>query len=409
MHWHSPDPSALLVCIALVLAVQASRLDAATLLRSGRLTIDSQFAGGNGFVDKIDGDAVFVRQDLRDTQGNWFWWHFRVRGAAGRTLTFHFTRSNVVGVRGPAVSIDRGETWTWLGKPAVKGASFRYTFPPDAGDVRLCFAMPYFGRDLKRFLQRFKGNPHLKTKVLCTTRKGRRTERLHVGRLDGEPAHRVLVTCRHHCCESMASYTLEGIIEAMLADTPDGTWLRKHVELMAVPFMDKDGVEDGDQGKNRKPHDHNRDYGATCIYPSVKALRELVPEWSGGRLGVALDLHCPHIRGRTNEVIYLVGSPYKQIWRSQTRFSKILEAVATGQLPYHARNNLPFGKAWNTGANYGDKKSCSRWASELPGIRLAASFEIPYANASRKPVTAQSAKAFGHDLARAIRRFLEER
>ena len=45
---------------------------------------------------------------------------------------------------------------------------------------------------------------------------------------------------------------------------------------------------------------------------------------------------------------------------------------------------------------------------ELPGIGLATTFEIPYANASGQPVTADSARAFGRDLAKALRRYLEE-
>ena len=86
----------------------------------------------------------------------------------------------------------------------------------------------------------------------------------------------------------------------------------KRVEFFVVPFVDKDGVEDGDQGKNRRPHDHNRDYGGRAdgdhsIYASTRALRERIPAWSGGKLRVALDLHCPWIRGEHNEVIYFVG------------------------------------------------------------------------------------------------------
>ncbi|MFW6163778.1 MAG: peptidase M14, partial [Planctomycetota bacterium] len=299
-------------------------------------------------------------------------------------------------------------TWAWLGRKAVHGSSFTYAFPDEADAVRFCFAMPYFEADLRRFLDRYEGNPHLRVETLCQTAKGRTVRRLHVGALDGEPDHRLLVTCRHHCCECMASYAVEGLIETILADEDDGAWLRKHVELLAVPFMDKDGVEDGDQGKNRKPHDHNRDYGKQCIYPSVKAIRALVPQWSDGRLHVALDLHCPHIRGPHNEVIYQVGSATPAIWEQQQAFGKILERVAEGPLPYHARNNLPFGTAWNTQRNYRGGKSCSRWTSEQPGIWLASSFEIPYANASGKPVTADSARAFGRDLATALRRYLEQ-
>ena len=369
--------------------------------------VDADYPGGNVIVERIEGNTVHLRQDMRDTKGWWFYWNFRARGAGGRTLTFRFTDRSPIGVRGPAVSTDDGKTWTWLGARAVKGASFRYSFGADANAVRFCFAMPYQAADLQRFLKRHAGNKHLVVKQLCKTRKGRTVERLHVGKIAGPPLCRVLLTCRHHSCEMMAGYALEGALEAILADTPDGRWFRSNVEVMAVPFMDKDGVEDGDQGKNRKPRDHNRDYVGKSLYPSVAALRELAPKWSAGRLKIAFDLHCPYIRGRHNEVIYMVGSPDKRIWAQQCAFANILQSVRTGPLGYRASDNLPFGKAWNTGANFKAGKSCGRWASELEGIRLASTFEVPYANASGKPVTPDSARAFGADLARAIRRYIE--
>ena len=50
--------------------------------------------------------------------------------------------------------------------------------------------------------------------------------------------------------------------------------------------------------------------------------------------------------------------------------------------------------------------SCSRWAGGLPSVRLAASFELPYANARGAVVNADGARAFGRDLARALGRYL---
>ncbi len=381
---------------------------AATAGGAEGLLVDSDFPGGNGIIEKVEGDQVVLHQDIRDTAGHWFWWHFRVRGAAGRSLTFRFTNGNVIGVRGPAVSTDGGRTWSWLGAAAVKGQTFTYAVPADAQEVRFCFAIPYFDANLKAFLNRWLGNPHLKQLSLCKSRKGREVERLLVGRVEPPPDSRILLTARHHCCESLASFAMEGVIEAMLADTEDGRWFRQHVEAMLIPFMDKDGVEDGDQGKNRKPYDHNRDYGGDAIYPETRALRDLVPKWADGRLRIAFDLHCPHIRGAYNEVIYIVGSEPPAMWEQQCAFGKILEAVRTGPLPYKASDNLPFGKAWNTPANFGAGKGFGRWAGELPGIRLAAGFEIPYANAGGQTVTADAARAFGQDLAKAIRRYLEE-
>ena len=371
--------------------------------------IDCDFPGGNLVVERIDGDEVYLHQDPRDTPGFWFYWCFRVRHAAGRTLTFHFTGGNVLGVRGPAVSTDAGRTWQWLGAEGMEGASFVYEFPDDVEEVRFCLGIPYLEANLHEFLGRHQRNPSLKVEHHSTTKKGRKTERLRLGKLDGEPEHRVLLTARHHSCEMMASWALEGLMDAVLADTPDGRWLREHVEFLAVPFMDKDGVEDGDQGKNRKPHDHNRDYLGESIYPSVRALKELAPKWSRGRLRLAIDMHCPYIRGggdgpSSNERIFFVGNPSQETWERQQQFSRILQEVQTGPLVYDPKHNLPWGEKWNT---LKEARMCSRWSASLPGVQIGTALEIPYANVAGTPVTAESARALGRDLARAIRGYLE--
>ena len=77
------------------------------------LNIDSNFPGGNIIVERIDGDHVWLRQDLRDTEGWWFYWLCRVAGAAGRSVTFHFTNGNVLTDRGAAISVD-GLHWRLL-------------------------------------------------------------------------------------------------------------------------------------------------------------------------------------------------------------------------------------------------------------------------------------------------------
>ncbi|NUQ65415.1 MAG: acetylxylan esterase [Pirellulales bacterium] len=373
---------------------------------SGGLVVDADFPGGNILVEKIDGLAVALRQDLRDTAGDWFYWCFRVRGAAGRTLTFRFTGGNVIGVRGPAVSLDGGKTWAWLGTETAQGESFSYGVPATAEEARFSFTMPYLEADLREFLKQHENHASLRVETLCRTAGGRDVELLRLGRLDGTAEHRVLLTARHHCCETMASYVLEGVLSTVLTDAADGAWLREHVGFLAVPFMDKDGVEAGDQGKNRKPHDHNRDY-VQKVYPSVKALIERVPAWSAGRLRIALDLHCPSIRGQHNEVIYFVGGPEAENWQRTGKLAEILEEIRQGPLEFHTADNLPFGKGWNTGIKDPSLKSFGRWAAELPGIEVASSIEIAYANASGAEVNAESARAFGRDLARAIRIYLD--
>jgi hypothetical protein len=49
----------------------------------------------------------------------------------------------------------------------------------------------------------------------------------------------------------------------------------------------------------------------------------------------------------------------------------------------------------------------TRWAEDVPGIYAATSLEVPYATANGQAVTAESARALGHDLARAMRELLQ--
>lgn len=360
------------------------------------LQVDAALPGGNIIVDKIDGDVISVHQDLRDTAGDWFYWMFRVRGAQGKTLTFQFTKGNVIGVLGPAMSTDGGTTWTWLGKDSVQGSSFRCAFAADAADVRFCVSIPYLEADLKRFLAK---HDAVRVETLCETKKGRKVERLRVG----TGPLKLLFTARHHACEMIASYVLEGILEVALTEP----WYRDMADIVAIPFVDKDGVEDGDQGKNRKPRDHNRDYSGESLYESTKALRDFAPGWTEGRLKFAMDLHCPTLRGNHNETIYFVGSEVEENDARIRKLSELLESTQTGPLKYSAKDFVPFGTAWNTAANFKQGTNMARWAQGLPGKPTTTTLEVSYANANGTTVTADSARALGRDLARAIRKLLE--
>ncbi len=184
----------------------------------------------------------------------------RARLGAGGRVRFAFTDGEAVGTRGPAVSTDRGATWSYAAE-RFDAKSFTYRFPQDAREVWFSMGIPYTQRHWDAFLARQAAKAgRFESGALCTTKKGRAVERLRVGRLDGGAKHRIFLTCRHHCCEMTASYVLEGALEAMLGDGELGAWYRAHAEVVAVPFVDKDGVEEGDQGKNRKLWDHCRDY-----------------------------------------------------------------------------------------------------------------------------------------------------
>ncbi|NLF86754.1 MAG: hypothetical protein GX571_11685, partial [Lentisphaerae bacterium] len=79
--------------------------------------IDCDFPGGNIIAERIEGDTLVLCPDMRDTAGSWFYWAFRLRGAAGRRLAIRFSAHTPVGMRGPALSRDGGLTWQWSTEP----------------------------------------------------------------------------------------------------------------------------------------------------------------------------------------------------------------------------------------------------------------------------------------------------
>lgn len=363
------------------------------------MQVDCDFPGGNISEVRIEGDNVGLRQDLRDTEGWWFYWYFRVSGAGGRTVTFKFTDGEPVGVLGPAVSMDEGLTWNWLGKGRATKSSFEFTFPQKANSVRFSMGMPYTESNFTKFFVGLGDRADVKLAKLCDSRKGRPVELLRIGRLDGNAGWCAVIACRHHACEMMASYELEGVVESVLAEDETGRWLRGNMEFFIVPFVDKDGVEDGDQGKNRRPHDHNRDYIKDAVYPETRTIAQSFVAWRAGRRCVALDLHCPGIRGQWHEHVYQVGKANPEMWEQQLLFGKLLQSSMRGALPYDAARNLAFMQDWNTNR---DVMSFGRWAAAVQKVDLATSIELPYANAEGVEVNAASARQFGSDLARAL-------
>ncbi|HIT76697.1 MAG TPA: hypothetical protein IAA98_14030 [Candidatus Avipropionibacterium avicola] len=185
---------------------------------------------------------------------------------------------------------------------------------------------------------------------------------------------------------------------------PIGRWLGENVEFLIVPFVDKDGVEAGDQGKNRAPHDHNRDYGPTGgRYASVRAIRDLVRDPRTGRIDMAIDLHDPWMFGPDHESISLVGGPDAAIWTEVERFAAQLERSSVGPLPYRSSANTPYGTSWNTDANCpAPLQSNNGFLDTVPQVAMHLTLEFPYASADDHEVTAETSRLFGADLAQAI-------
>jgi len=361
------------------------------------ISVDADFPGGNIVLEKITGDEVYLRPDLRTTTQWWFYWHFRIRNVAGRGVRFVFDRPDAIGADGPYYSSD-GERWTALGRACVQDSAFTFAFPPEVNEAFFAVAIPYLERHLREFLSR---HPQIEVSSIGSSEHGRAIELLSL--LSQQGTYQVPLTARTHACESIANYTLEGLMDAWLTlDGPDGEFLREHVDFRVVPFVDKDGVEEGDQGKARAPHDHNRD-SVERLYASTQAFQAALRGWRG-TIPLALDLHCPWIAGGRNEQIFLVGSP--QPWTAEeTAFCQILQQCQRGELRYDAAHTIAAGEEWNNG----DAPTLSWHVRNNYPVKFACTTEIPYAIAGGQKMSETAARGLGRDLARAISLFVQQR
>ena len=232
------------------------------------MKISSDFAGGNiiykGCTEENDFTEVFLEQDLRDTDRWWFYWNFRVDSPPKGRVRFSFCNGKVVCPYGAAVS-ENGFDWHYDTDGYEDATHFSYTFDGSGKSVYFAFTLPYQVEHFEKFYKAISDDNRVERKTFCLSEQGRDVPLLVFG--SGEKD--VVFTARHHCCESTASYALEGVVSALLNDRAE---LLKKYRFHVVPFIDIDGAENGDQGKARIPHDHNRDYTDKPIYNSVKAM-----------------------------------------------------------------------------------------------------------------------------------------
>ena len=393
-------------------------IPAAGLSARGEVVVDDKVPAGNAIVEGVEGSTVRLRQDMRDSN-DWFYWAFRVTGAEGRTLKFVFTdpyAGGPVSCRGPAVTKDGGNTWSYPCDGKAKENEFTYAFAADEKEVWFYQTFQYYPWQWDEFLKKHGSDRGkvFETGVLCKSRKGRDVPKAVFGRIDGKARYRVWLSSRTHCGEAPATYVLEGWLERVFGKDALGAWLRENVEFMVVPFVDYDGVVDGDQGKGRKPHDHNRDY-TEFLYPESRAIAAWIAERAKCRIDVVFDHHSPWVRNVYNEKIYQTYHADEWNTAAKRKWGGFVMRHQDGSLDYSTADDFPWGFGWNTPKNTANPKPGGKPLKGLGGwigdnvtnLLINSTYEIPFANAKGNVVTPEKCRAFGNASAVALRDFLE--
>lgn len=317
-------------------------------------TIDQDFAGGNIIVVKTEENKAFLRPDMRGTNGEWFYFNFRVRGAAGKEITFD-VGGNYVSPFGVSISHDGVHYAFYPEKMRFTDKQFSYAFSADENETYFAFSMPYQTERFYGFVKKL----NIETRVLCVSEGGREVPYIRMG--NGDKC--IVLSCRQHCCESVASYVLEGMLEKL----KNADFLAEYC-VYILPFSDIDGVENGDQGKNRVPHDHNRDYTNRPIYNVIRSWLSLLDDKD---VRIFIDLHNPYLYGGENDYLSFVYS--KDIDTALDRFSAIFEKKTQGTyFPHEAKYDVRLNMLYNKPTTSAKDYFCHR------GAEIATTLETPY-------------------------------
>ncbi len=338
------------------------------------IKINSNFPGGNIIVMRNQGGEVLLRPDVWDSAYNWFRWYFEAETDRDEVVKFRFyprsyadPKLKFISPGGVSLSRDKGASWEFI--EADQSLDF-FTYPMKKGEaLRFCVSQEYLQSDLERFLSRY---PQIKRSVLCHSRAGREVELLTLGE-DAPGKIPLLITARHHASEMQANHLLDGMFTEMPA-IPE--FLDKYT-VYVVPFVDKDGVEQGEQGKQRIPHDHNRDYSDKPIYPEVAAIMKLGAD---KRIQVSLDLHCPSL---ADDRIFFLTSLVPHIDAAATVFSQNMETKFPQWL------NFTVEKSLRSGGFIPENSLFTRHFARLDWARMALTMEISYFRANGVTLTVE--------------------
>lgn len=256
--------------------------------------------------------------DVRRERGDWvvefmseprnspecLWFHLECAGARDSNIRFVWLNAHLclgtgspeamANVR-PVVRLDNGD-WQRIDEVEVLarplgGHLLTFMTPARCRRAAVAFCYPYGPAELQATLKETGGLWDVA--VIGLTSKGRQLLRLHA---EAQQSRRrrpgAYVVARQHAGETPGSWVLDGILRAVAAERPPAHLRR--IEWWIVPFVDLDGVVEGDYGKDALPIDFNRAWAPMPMRPEVAAIQRDMHYFAEGRSRrFVLDLHGP--------------------------------------------------------------------------------------------------------------------
>ncbi|MDX3886291.1 MULTISPECIES: M14 family metallopeptidase [Edaphosphingomonas] len=261
--------------------------------------ISAAFDSGNIIVKGREGDR-FDLEIARDHESDFYqWFHFRLTGAAGRTVTLRILNAGGSAYPGgwpgyrARVSEDR-ETWRQAETDYADGVlTIRHM--PATNNAWFAYFAPYSMERHHDLVARIASREGVTHRSLGRTLDGQEIDCLSLG--DGP--RQVWLYARQHPGETMAEWWMEGALER-LTDRQDSVArrLRAAATFHIVPNMNPDGSRRGHLRTNAAGVNLNREWHKPSAERSPEVLHTLARMDETG-VDFAMDVHgdeaIPHV------------------------------------------------------------------------------------------------------------------
>ena len=255
------------------------------------IKINAAFDSGNIRVVAIEGDRVDLEIVTDHLSDFYQWFHFRVAGAKGRTVTFRILNAGgaayAFGWPGYRArwSIDR-EHWRTTPSDYAEGVlSFTKAIETDV--IWFAYFAPYSMERHHNLVSRIALMPGVTHRELGVTLDGQPIDLLTLG----TGPKQVWLYARQHPGESMAEWWAEGALELLTdPDSAAARTLREKATFHIVPNMNPDGSRRGHLRTNAAGINLNREWHAPSMEksPEVFLVRQAMDETG---VDFAMDVH----------------------------------------------------------------------------------------------------------------------
>lgn len=239
--------------------------------------VSNEFSGGR--LDDLTqvNDSVYTALMVAENApiNNSAWYAFKVWGDKKRKISFNLTYKHGTHRYHPKISRD-AENWVRLDSvfyaPDTANGTASMKLEIGSDTVWVAGQELIVSKDFEQLVERFSAHSFVTKSIIGTSKLGKPLQQLQITEAEND-RNNIVIIGRQHPPEVTGTIGLVAFLETICGDTELAQTFRKRFNIIAIPLVNPDGVDNGHWRHNAAGVDLNRDWAA-FNQPETRALRD---------------------------------------------------------------------------------------------------------------------------------------